>query len=171
MSLLSFKYNFYTLSFTLMAKLIRRRRKHRTTKTPRNKITTPKALDIPLLRTPGGYLQAPGERGPGRQPLAQSTGAAAPVRPQNTGRAEFPQTCQDSTRPAACCVWSRLSPVSWIFWFVDLMPWADKIFSLRSMATWQAFNHPLNGDLGSSSSLHTMDLGSNKQSFISRILY
>ena len=33
------------------------------------------------------------------------------------------------------------------------------------------FNHPLNGDLGSSSSLHTMDLGSNKQSFISIILY
>ena len=44
----------HTLSFTLMAKLIRRRRQHKTTKTPRNKITTtPKALDIPIWRPRG----------------------------------------------------------------------------------------------------------------------
>ena len=36
-----------SLSFTLMAKLARRRRKDKTTTTPRNKITTtPKTLDI-----------------------------------------------------------------------------------------------------------------------------
>ena len=48
--LVTFKYNMYThsLSFTPMAKLSRRRRQHKTTKTSRNKITTtPKALNIP----------------------------------------------------------------------------------------------------------------------------
>ena len=42
-------------------------------------------------------------------------------------------------------------------------PWFWQNSSPRSMAILQAFNHSLNGDLGSSSSLHTMDLETCKR--------
>ena len=35
--------------------------------------------------------------------------------------------CQGGARLPSCWVSSRLFPVSWIFWFVDLMSWADRL--------------------------------------------
>jgi len=78
----------HSLSFTLMAKLTRRRRKHKTTKTPRNKITTtPKTLDISLKNPQRGLFI--GTRGkeasgttPGPRHWRDRASTAAKTRPE-----------------------------------------------------------------------------------------
>ena len=56
----------HTLSFTLMAKLTRRRRKHKITTTPRNKvITTLNTLDIFLKNPQGSIYRHQGKGGQG----------------------------------------------------------------------------------------------------------
>jgi len=71
---------------------------------------------------------------------------------KRSSRAVFPWPLGGRAHGASSRTQSFLSPISFWSQFHDLMPWADEICSLRSMATWQAFNHPLNGDLWSSSS-------------------
>ena len=45
--------------------------------------------------------------------------------------AAFLRPCQGGARLASGSVSSLLSPVSWVFWILDLMPWVDKISSLN----------------------------------------
>ena len=82
-----------------------------------------------------------GKGGQEDNPWPEARRAPRPYGRGNAALATFPRPCQGGARP-----------VHLIFWIRDLMPWADKIFSLKLMTTWQAFNHPLNGGLGSSSS-------------------
>ena len=127
----------HTLSFTLIAKLTRRRSKHKATTILKiRKQQLAKALDIPLWRTPGGIYRHQGKGGQGDNPWSKAQAQPRPYGRENVARAAFSLPCPGGARLAACCVWLRLSSVSWIFWFVDLISWADKIFSLRSMATW-----------------------------------
>ena len=96
-----------------MAKLARRRRKDKTTKIPKNKITTPKTLDIPLKNPKGAIYRHQGKEGQG-QPLDQGTGAAAPVWPWKCGQSGVSAAVPER-HSAACYVRSLRSPVSYTF--------------------------------------------------------
>ena len=86
----------------------------------------------PLKNLRGVYIGTRGKGARGTTPSPNHRRGRA----RKAVETAFSRSCQGGARPAACYVWSRLSPVSWIFWFVDLIPWADKISSLRSIATW-----------------------------------
>ena len=126
----------HSLSFTLMAKL-KLEEGDKTTTTPKNKITTTPKLQISPLQNPNrGIYRHQGKGGQEDNPWPKARARPCPYGPENTAHAAFSRPCQGCARPAACYVWSFLSPVSWIFWFIDLMPWADRISFLRSMVTW-----------------------------------
>ena len=161
-----------SLSFTLMAKTKTRRSKLKQLQflATKHKLQL-YSLDLVQLKTPGGIYRHQGKGGHVGDPWPEAQVRARRKGRENAPRATFSQPCQGGARLASGSASPSLSPVHLISLISDLMPQANKISSLQSMATWQAFNHQLNGDLGLLLHLHTMDLGSSKQGFICRILH
>ena len=121
----------HSLSFTLMAKIITRRRTTITTnlKTRLQKFAL--TLDLAKLKTPGGVFIGTRGKGATWKARGPKRRRARPKGRGNAAQAAFPWPCQGSARLASVSASSSLSPVRWIFWFLDLMSWTDKISSLK----------------------------------------